>query len=96
MGWDVVVMIVFDMYGMLMLTWHMFTSHDVRGTPIPRVNYNANEIATWGEVYNKLTPLLTKHACQEHVRLLPLLVDNCGYRPDNIPQLQDISEFLKG
>ncbi len=67
-----------------------------RGTPIPRVDYNAHEIATWGEVFNKLTPLLAKHACQEHVRLLPLLIDNCGYRADNIPQLQDISDFLKG
>jgi len=27
-------------------------------------------------------------------RIFPLLVTNCGFRRDNIPQLQDISEFL--
>jgi phenylalanine-4-hydroxylase len=67
-----------------------------RGDKIPKINYNANEIGTWGNVWDKLYPLLHRHACKEHVRLLPLLVDNCGYRRDNIPQLEDISSFLKG
>jgi len=39
--------------------------------------------------------LLDKHACDEHRRMLPLLIENCGYRRDNIPQLEEISEFLK-
>ena len=65
------------------------------GSPIPRVEYNEHEIETWGRVWDQLTPLLQKHACAEHVRLLPLLIENCGYRRDNIPQAQDISDFLK-
>eukprot|EP00004_Rigifila_ramosa_P002371 TRINITY_DN12472_c0_g1_i1.p1 TRINITY_DN12472_c0_g1~~TRINITY_DN12472_c0_g1_i1.p1 ORF type:complete len:456 (-),score=102.76 TRINITY_DN12472_c0_g1_i1:59-1426(-) len=65
------------------------------GQPIPRVDYTANEVATWGSVFNKLTALYPTHACREHNYVFPLLVQNCGYRADNIPQLQDISEFLK-
>jgi phenylalanine-4-hydroxylase len=63
--------------------------------PIHRIDYSAPEIKTWSIIYDKLMPLLEKHACAEHVRLLPLLVENCGYRRDNIPQAQDISDFLK-
>lgn len=44
----------------------------------------------------RLMPLYEQYACQEHVRLMPLLVENCGYSKDNIPQLEDISNFLKG
>lgn len=65
------------------------------GDSIKRIDYTPEEIKTWSVVYNKLTPLLKKHACAEHVRMMPLLVENCGYRADNIPQLQDISMFLK-
>lgn len=28
--------------------------------------------------------------------MFPLLIENCGYREDNIPQLQDVSDYLKG
>jgi phenylalanine-4-hydroxylase len=66
-----------------------------QGTPIPTVEYTEEEIKTWGAVYTKLKPLLLAHACKEHVRMLPLLEDNCGYSEHHIPQLQDISDFLK-
>lgn len=46
-------------------------------------------------MFTRLTKLYPTHACREHNRVFPLLVDNCGYRADNIPQLQDISAFLK-
>ena len=65
------------------------------GSPIPHIAYTADETATWSAIWDKLQPLLKEHACAEHVRLLPLLMENCGYRRDNIPQIQDISDFLQ-
>ncbi len=45
---------------------------------------------------NSPNPLyLMTPGCREHVNLLPLLEENCGYSEDSIPQLQDISVFLK-
>jgi len=66
-----------------------------QGMPIPRVNYTHYETETWGAVWDKLMPLQVKHGCYQHNRLMPLLVANCGYRRDNIPQVQDICDFLK-
>jgi len=47
-------------------------------------------------VFRQLTKLYPTHACKEFNHVFPLLVDNCGFREDNIPQLQDVSNFLKG
>lgn len=66
------------------------------GQPLPRVDYTKEEIDTWGVVFNKLVTLYETHACREHNHVFPLLIDNCGYRADNIPQLEDVSNFLKG
>ncbi|KAI9102058.1 Biopterin-dependent aromatic amino acid hydroxylase-domain-containing protein [Phlyctochytrium arcticum] len=65
------------------------------GEALPRIEYTAAEIKTWGAVYNQLTSLYKTHACREHQYVLPLLEHNCGYHPDNIPQLEDVSRFLK-
>jgi phenylalanine-4-hydroxylase len=66
------------------------------GEPLPRVEYTPEEITTWGIVYSKLKALYPTHACREHNRIFPLLEQNCGYSADNIPQLEDISNFLQG
>jgi phenylalanine-4-hydroxylase len=65
------------------------------GQPIPRVEYTPEEVTTWGTVFRNLTTLYKTHACHEFNHVFPLLVDNCGFRDDNIPQLQDVSDFLK-
>ena len=65
------------------------------GEQIPRVEYTDAEKKTWNTIFTELTKLYPTHACREFNHIFPLLIDNCGYRADNIPQLQDISDFLK-
>ena len=59
------------------------------------MEYAAEELKTWGLVFSKLQTLGEKYACKEYHRVMPLLDKHCGFREDNVPQLADISDFLR-
>lgn len=65
------------------------------GQEIPRVDYTAKEIETWGLVYNKLRSFTREFAVDSYNEVLPLLEKHSGFSATNIPQLQDLSAFLK-
>ncbi|XP_034736238.1 tryptophan 5-hydroxylase 1a isoform X2 [Etheostoma cragini] len=65
------------------------------GDPIPRIEFTEEEVNTWGVVYRELNKLYPTHACREYLKNLPLLSKYCEFREDNIPQLEDVSRFLR-
>ncbi|KAJ1946128.1 hypothetical protein GGF37_001343 [Kickxella alabastrina] len=65
------------------------------GQPLPHIDYTEQERETWRQVYTKLREMHPKYACREFLHVFPLLEQNCGYGPDNIPQIDAISRFLK-
>ena len=64
------------------------------GQEIPLVDYTDEETRVWGIVYNNLKKQFDQYACDELLEVFPSLEKNCGYAPDNIPQLRDISDHL--
>uniref|UniRef100_H3D551 Tyrosine hydroxylase 2 n=1 Tax=Tetraodon nigroviridis TaxID=99883 RepID=H3D551_TETNG len=66
-----------------------------QGDPLPTVEYTAEELATWREVYRQLRTIYPSLACRQFLDSLQQLEQECGYGEDGIPQLRDVSAFLK-
>ncbi|CAF0731497.1 unnamed protein product [Brachionus calyciflorus] len=65
------------------------------GDRIPKVNYTSDEVKTWNLIYRELADLYPTHACKQHIEAMKNLEKNGIYSPDFIPQLEDVSNFLK-
>ncbi|KAJ1525410.1 hypothetical protein ONE63_010224 [Megalurothrips usitatus] len=65
------------------------------GDPIPHIEYNADEIATWTSVLKTVVDLLPKHACSEYNRVFRMLQEENIFREGAIPQLKEMSDFLQ-
>jgi len=66
-------------------------SDHVAGSPPPYVEYTATERETWGTVFSRLSELYPTHACRE----FNAVIEELGYRRDELPQLADVSAFLQ-
>ena len=61
---------------------------------IPEIKYSEQEQQTWSTVFKGLQPIHDLFACRAYRSAFPLLEKLCGYSPNRIPQLQDVSAFL--
>merc|ERR1719193_51084 len=65
------------------------------GDRIPNIEYTADDIATWDAVYNKVKSLIPGRASSIYSRNLQIMEKECGFRTGRIPQLEEVSSFLK-
>ena len=63
--------------------------------PIPNLVYNDEEKATWKFCYSKLRHLFKTHACKEFNWTIDQFEKEVGFTENDIPQLEDISQFLR-
>lgn len=65
------------------------------GAELPTVEYTDEESRTWTHVFRNLKRLFPTHACQQFIDAFDLLEKTGIYREDQIPQLEEVSQFLK-
>ncbi|KAL5105398.1 Tryptophan 5-hydroxylase 2 [Taenia crassiceps] len=65
------------------------------GDEIARIEYTKKERKTWGIVYRELMKLHRTHACKEYLENIPLLQEHAAFREEDLPQLEDVSNFLR-
>jgi len=66
-----------------------------QGDPIPYIEYTKEEIATWKSVWEKVFELLPGRACSIFMVRLQKMMKETGASADCIPQMEDVSNFLK-
>lgn len=59
------------------------------------VEYTAEEVSTWREVYRQLRSIYPHLACRQFLEALQQLEKECGYGEERIPQLREVSAFLR-
>lgn len=62
-----------------------------RGKPIAAVEYLPEEVTTWGIALEQLQDLVPRYGCAEFVQAFC----DMGFKPDTVPQLQDVHEQLQ-
>lgn len=65
------------------------------GDPIPHINYTETENKTWSAVFARVKDLMQKHACSEYVAVFHKLEEEKIFVNERIPQLQEMSDFLR-
>lgn len=65
------------------------------GDPIPHINYTETENKTWSAVFARVKDLMQKHACSEYVAVFSKLEEEKIFVNGRIPQLQEMSDFLR-
>ncbi|KAJ1740176.1 hypothetical protein LPJ68_004006 [Coemansia sp. RSA 1086] len=65
------------------------------GQLLPRIEYTEKEKYTWKYLYTRMRALYPKYACRNYRQMFDLLEQKSIFTPDNIPQIEDISKFLK-
>ena len=69
---------------------HLARDH-VPGEALPAVTYRPEEVETWAHALTELEKLFPTHACREFLESYAKL----GFRPDRVPQLQDVHDVLQ-
>lgn len=59
------------------------------------MEYTDTETETWGVAYNKLKAYHELYAVNTFKEVMKAFEDEVGFSPTKIPQLQDISQFLR-
>lgn len=65
------------------------------GDSIPHIDYTDVENKTWSSVFNTVINLMPKHACAEYRREFAKLQEEGIFREDRLPQLSEMSNFLR-
>ncbi len=59
------------------------------------MTYTDDEVKTWKLIYNQLKEMYPKYACNQHIQAIIDLEKAGIYSPDFIPQLEEVSLYLK-
>ncbi|XP_069365215.1 tyrosine 3-monooxygenase isoform X2 [Maniola hyperantus] len=65
------------------------------GDAIPSIAYSEVENSTWQRVFNTVLELMPEHACKEYKAAFSKLQEADIFVPHRIPQLEDVSGFLR-